>query len=470
MEKGDIPYLSATQLSALIKAKEVSPVEAVDAYLERIERLNPTLHAYITVAGDHARQAARESEEALARGEYRGPMHGIPVAVKDQVYTKGIRTTIGSPFFKDFVPDEDATVISKLKEAGAILLGKANLTEFGTTGVPQHFGTALNPWDQERLTGGSSTGSAAATAGFLCATSLGEDTGGSIRGPASWCGLVGLRPSWGRVSRYGVKRGVWSMDTMGPISRTVEDCAMTLQAIAGYDPKDAYTWDTPVPDYRKVLDGNIKGVKVGVVTEVVNAQIIDPQVREAVVKSADVLRELGASVEEVSVPLAMDAWTILGPLRIEAPLQYKEFLLNHMQEVGQDNRIAYLVNSLLPAQYYYKAQKLRTLLRQQVDAALERVDALVMPTTGIVAQKVGPETGTIVDSREKAPFVSASWLVTATFSVSTSPSLSICCGFTDENLPIGLQIGGRNFDDETVLKVAYAYERNTPWHERKPPI
>ena len=259
MERGDIPYLSATELSELIKNKEVSPVEAVEAYLERIDRLDPTLHAYITVTRDEALQAARESEQALARGEYRGPMHGIPVAVKDQAYTKGIRTTIGSLFYKDFVPDIDATVIEKLKSAGAILLGKLNLAEFGTTGTVQPYGTALNPWNLEYHTSGSSTGAAAGTAGFLCATSLGEDTGGSIRGPAAMCSLVGLRPSWGRVSRYGVKPGVWSMDHMGPISRTVEDCAMTMQAIAGHDPKDPYTWNAPVPDYRAALNGNIRG-------------------------------------------------------------------------------------------------------------------------------------------------------------------------------------------------------------------
>jgi len=215
MDKADIPFLSVAQLSELIKNRTVSPVEAVDAYLDRIDSLNGKLYAYLTVCRDEALQAARESEQALDRGDYLGPLHGIPVAVKDQLNTAGIRTTSGTPIFGDFVPDEDATVVAKLKSAGAILLGKLNMTEFGTTSLSHAFDTARNPWDLERFTGGSSSGSGGATAAFLCATSLGEDTGGSVRGPAAWCGLVGLRPTWGRVRRRGLRPGMWSMDTAG---------------------------------------------------------------------------------------------------------------------------------------------------------------------------------------------------------------------------------------------------------------
>ena len=241
MDKAEIPFLSASQLSELIKNRSVSPVEAVEAYLDRIDALNGRLYAYLTVTREEAMQDAHESALALDRGEYRGPMHGVPVAVKDQLNTSGIRTTSGTPIFGDFVPDEDATVVAKLKAAGAILVGKLNMTEFGTTSLSHAFDTARNPWDLERFTGGSSSGSGGATAAFLCAASLGEDTGGSVRGPAAWCGLVGLRPTWGRVSRHGLRPGMWSMDTVGPITRTVEDCAITLQAIAGHDPKDPYT-------------------------------------------------------------------------------------------------------------------------------------------------------------------------------------------------------------------------------------
>ncbi len=464
--KADMPFLSATELSELIKNREVSPVEAVEAYLERIDRLDSRLSAYLTVCRDDALQAARESERALARGNYRGAMHGVPYAVKDQLYTRGIRTTGGSPIFNDFVPEEDATVIARLKEAGAILLGKLNMTEFATTGLAHGFSIARNPWDTERYTGGSSSGSGAATAAFLCATSLGEDTGGSIRFPATWCGLVGLRPTWGRVSRHGLMRGVWSMDTIGPISRTVEDCAVTLQAIAGHDPKDPYTWNVPVPDYRKALDGDVRGMRVGVVRELLYSDVVETETREAVEKATNVLGELGASVEEVSVPLSRHAWTISSGLRVEAPMTYWELVKNRLHEIGHDNRIGYLVGSIIPAQAYYKAQKLRELLRREVLEALERYDVLVTPTAGTAAIKIEPDP--IIDSKEKVNRLPM--LLTPAFSEASVPALSILCGFTSEDLPIGLQIAGKPFGEETILKVAYAYEQNTPWHTRRPPV
>ncbi len=473
MERADIPFLPATELARQIEQKQVSPVEVVEAYQERIERLDPQLNAYLIVCHDEARQAAREAEHAIARGQYRGPLHGIPFAAKDQLYTKGIRTTGGSPIFEHFVPDEDATVITKLKAAGAILLGKLNMTEFATTGFSHRFHTPRNPWDLERYTGGSSSGSGAGTAAFLCATSLGEDTGGSIRFPASWCGVVGLRPSWGRVSRHGLMPGVWSMDTIGPLSRSVGDCAMTLEAIAGYDPKDPYTWNVPVPHYTRALDGNIKGVRVGVVREQLYSDLVEPEVREAVLRAISVLQELGARVEEVSIPLSAHASAISGGLRVEAPLRYRELVRLRAQEIGHDNRIGYLTGSLLPAQAYYKAQQLRSLLRQQVLQALEKVDVLVQPTVGKVAQKIEPDP--LVRSKEQANRLS--WLLTLPFSLANIPALSIPCGFLPlaseqggKELPIGLQIAGRPFDEERVLKVAYAYERHTPWHARRPPL
>ena len=466
MDKAEIPFLSVSQLSELIKNREVSPVEVVEGYLDRIASLNDRLYAYLTVCGDQALQAARESERALERGEYRGPLHGVPVAVKDQLNTAGIRTTSGTPIFNDFVPDEDATVIAKLKSAGAILLGKLNMTEFGTTSLSHAFDTARNPWDLERFTGGSSSGSGAATAAFLCATSLGEDTGGSVRGPAAWCGLVGLRPTWGRVSRYGLRPGMWSMDTIGPLSRTVEDCALTLQAIAGHDPNDAYTWDVPVPDYRAALDGNLAGKRVGVVKELLYADVVEPEVREAVSQSANSLAELGAHVEEVSVPLSTHANTISSVLRVEAPTNYRELIRDRLQEIEHDNRISYLTWSVMPALAYYKALKLRALLRQQVLAALDNADVLLMPTMGIAAPKIEPDP--VIESKEKSNRNRAG--LTTSFSLASSPALSICCGFTSENLPIGLQIGGKPFEEQTILNVAYAYEQATDWHTRRPPI
>ena len=466
MQKGDIPFLSATELAGLIEKREVSPVEAVEAYLDRIDQVDGKLNSYITVCRDEALQAARESEQALVRGEYRGAMHGIPVAVKDQLHTRGIRTTGGSPIFKDFVPEEDATPVARLKAAGAILLGKLNMTEFATSAHDHRFGPARNPWDLERHCGVSSSGSGSATAGFLCATSLGEDTGGSIRFPAAWCGLVGLRPSWGRVSRYGLMPGSWSLDTVGPISRTVADCAMTLQAIAGYDPKDPYTWDVPVPDYRQALDGNIRGLRVGIVKELHYSELVEPEVREAVDKATAVLAELGALVEEISIPILKHTFGIASGIGIEPPINYRELVRHRFREMGHDNQVGYLSRSIVPAQAYYKAQKVRSLLRQQVLDALEKVDVLAMPTAGAGAQKMEPPSVGEGKGKKRPP----PRILTPSLSLSSVPALSVCCGFTSENLPIGLQIGGTLFDEERVLKVAHAYEQNTPWHTMKPSL
>jgi aspartyl-tRNA(Asn)/glutamyl-tRNA(Gln) amidotransferase subunit A len=470
MEKHHLPLLAITELSSLIEKKEVSPVEVVEAYLERIDRLNAPLHAYLTVCREAALGAAREAERAIARGQYHGPLHGVPFAVKDQLSTRGLRTTAGSPIFAERIIDEDATVIARLQQAGAILLGKLNMTEFGTTGFSHQFDTPRNPWDLERYTGGSSSGSGAATAACLCATALGEDTGGSIRFPATWCGLVGLRPSWGRVSRYGLISGVWSMDTLGPLSRSVADCAITLEAIAGYDPKDPYTWNVPVPHYARALDGNIRGVRVGVVKEQLHTDLVEPEVRDAVLRAVEVLRGLGASVREISLPLSADAWTISSGLRVEAPMRYYELLRSRLRDIGHDNRIGYLTGILLPAPAYYKAQQLRSLLRQQVLQALEQVDVLVQPTAGKVAQKVEPDP--VVDSKEKAGRLA--WLLTTTYSLANVPALSLPCGFvttaSGSELPIGLQIAARPFNETLVLQVAHAYEQQTSWHRQKPPL
>ena len=262
--------------------------------------------------------------------------------------------------------------------------------------------------------------------------------------------------------------GRWSMDTIGPISRTVEDCAMTLQAIAGHDPKDPYTWKLPVPDYRKALDGNIKGVKVGVVREFLYSDLVESETREAVVKAISVLGELGALVEEVSIPLSTDtdARAFSTALRVEAPLRYRELLRHRFQELGHDIRVGFLVGSIIPAQTYYKAQKLRALFRQQFLEVLAKVDVLVLPTVGIAAQKVVPQASL---DRSKTIHRHA-WLLTHMFSLANTAALSVCCGFTSQNLPIGLQIGGRPAEDGMVMKVAHAYEQNTPWHTRKPPI
>ena len=467
MDKPDIPFLSATELSRLIERKEVSPVEATEAYLERIDDVDFKFNAYLTVCRKVAMEAAKEAEQAIVRGNYLGPMHGIPFAVKDQMWSKGIRSTGGSRILADFIPNEDATAIANLKRAGAILLGKANVTEFAITGFRHRYSMPHNPWNLDMYTGGSSSGSAAATGAFLCATSLGEDTGGSIRWPASLCGLVGLRPSWGRVSRYGLMGGVWSMDTVGPISRTVEDAAMTLGAIAGHDPKDPYTWGTPVPDYRKALDGNLRNIRIGVITEQVNSELVEDDVKESVVKAISVLGELGASMEDVSLPLLGPASIVASaiPLAVEPAFKHHDWIRDRLRDYGSENAIMLLTGSIMPAQYYYKAQKLRSMIRQQVLQALETYDVLVLPTTGTSATRIDGQPVAVDKQASARP----SYILTRNFNLANAPAITLPCGFTAQGLPVGLQIGGKPGGDEMVLKVSHAYEQSTPWHTMRPP-
>ena len=465
MDKSELPFLSASELSRLIASRDVSPVEATEAYIERIDALDFKFNSYITVTREMAMDAAREAEREIAAGNHRGPMHGVPVAVKDQFFTAGVRSTIGSRILADFVPDEDATVVANLKNAGAIMLGKTNLTEFAITGFSHQYSTPRNPWDLNAYTGGSSSGSGAATGAYLCATSLGEDTGGSIRFPATWCGLVGLRPSWGLVSRYGVMRGSWSMDTVGPISRTVEDAAITLGAIAGHDAKDGLTSRAAVPDYRAGLGGGIEGLRIGVVTERMNSDLVEPDVRRVVERSLTVLGELGASVEEVSLPLAPMAGAVSGALlAVEAANNHGDWVRDNLGDYGHDDRILLLSGSVMPAQYYYRAQKLRQLIRRQVLDALGQYDALVFPTAGKTAQRIEDDPPvTSKETSSRLPF-----LFTRLLNLASCPAMSVPCGFDDNGMPVGLQIGGKPFSEETLFRIAYAYEQATEWHTLRP--
>lgn len=471
MDKAQIPFLSATELSALIKSKEVSPVEATQAYLERIEQVDSKLNSYITICRDEALAQARQAEQEIAAGRYIGPMHGIPVAVKDQFYTKGIRTTNGSTIHQNFIPDEDATVIANLKQAGAILLGKLNMSEYASGDSFHHpYGRPHNPWDLSRNPGTSSSGSGAATAACLCSTSLGEDTGGSIRGPAAFCGLVGIRPSWGRVSRYGVFGASWSMDTVGPISRTTADCAMTFAAIAGHDPKDPYTWDVPVPDYVSLLGGDIGGIKVGVIQERVDADVVETDVRNAVVKAISVLGELGARVQEVKLPLLPHS-SVISSITIgtDAASLNRRDIAEHLAEFDHNNQVRLLTGSIIPAKAQLKAAKLRQVLRQQILDALESVDVLVLPTSSIPAPLIPDKAG--IDSKQEVlDGFKGRRSYTSPFNLANTPALSINCGFTTENLPVGLQIVGKPFDEVKLFQIAHAYEQATDWHTRRPPV
>ena len=473
MNSNELPFLSATELAELIRTRGVSPVEATEAYLSRIEQVDPSLNAYITVTANRARAEARQAEAEIATGHYRGPLHGVPVAVKDQFCTEGVLTTGGSSILGEYVPDYDATVMARLKEAGAVLLGKLNMSEFAMGDAFHHpYGRPRNPWDLSRNPGTSSSGSGAATAAFLCATSLGEDTAGSIRGPAAFCGLVGIRPTWGLVSRYGMLASTWSMDAAGPISRTVRDCAISLQAIAGYDPNDSYTRDAPVPNYLEGLEAGIQGLRVGVLSDRVNADGVEPDVRDAVTAAVAQLGELGAEAEEVSIPLMAESAAISTTLiYVDATAVHRQGLEDHPEKYDHNNRVRLLTGALIPAQAHQKASRLRHIIRQHILDALERVDILILPTSSVQATPFPTEAGMAKNGKEDfLNMLGGRRTYTTPSNLAGVPGLSINCGFTSDGLPVGLQMVGRPYGEPTLFRAAYAYEQATDWHTRRPPV
>ena len=473
MNSNELPFLSATELAELIRTRGVSPVEVTEAYLSRIEQVDPSLNAYITVTADRARAEARQAEAEIAAGHYRGPLHGVPVAVKDQFCTEGVLTTGGSSILGEYVPDYDATVMARLKEAGAALLGKLNMSEFAMGDAFHHpYGRPRNPWDLSRNPGTSSSGSGAATAAFLCATSLGEDTAGSIRGPAAFCGLVGIRPTWGLVSRYGMLASTWSMDAAGPISRTVRDCAISLQAIAGYDPNDPYTRDAPVPNYLDGLEAGIQGLRVGVLNDRVNADGVEPDIRDAVTAAVAQLGELGAEAEEVSIPMMAESAAISTTLiYVDATAVHRQGLEDHPEKYDHNNRVRLLTGALIPAQAHQKASRLRHIIRQHILDALERVDILILPTSSVQATPFPTEAGMAKNGKEEfLNMLGGRRTYTTPSNLAGVPGLSINCGFTSDGLPVGLQMVGRPYDEPTLFRAAYAYEQATDWHTRRPPL
>ena len=472
MNPEDLAYLPTTELTTQIKKRLVSPVEVVQTYLDRIDRWDDSLRAYITVCREEALQAAQEAEAAVVRGDALGPLHGIPIGLKDQIYTSGIKTTVGSRILAEFVPDEDATVVARLKAAGAILLGKHNMTEFALGGTVEYpYGEPRNPWNLDYSPAGSSSGSGIAPAAGLCAAAIGEDTGGSIRGPGNVNGIVGLRPSWGRISRYGVVPLAWSLDTAGPLTRTVEDCALILQVIAGHDPKDPWSSRLPVPDYRASMDGEVRGMRVGVIKELLYSDFIDPEIQETVKDAVTTLERLGASVDEVSLPLI----SVAGPVFMaicdsEATGLHRKWLASRPQDYDQATRRRLVTAGLLPVPLYHKAQQVRNLIRNQVLEACERFDVLLSPMSASPPQRI-EDTKNIIQSADQAvQSLFKGRMYSTPFVLSATPAMSLPCGFTKSGLPIGLQLIGARFNETAIFRVACAYERNTEWHTRRPPL
>jgi aspartyl-tRNA(Asn)/glutamyl-tRNA(Gln) amidotransferase subunit A len=467
----DIASLGAVQLAGLIRDKRLSPVELVRFYLERIDRLDGRLRAYITVCRESALDAARRAEAAVMRGEARGPLHGIPFAVKDQFETAGVRTTVGSRIFADHVSTETATVVERIEHAGGILLGKLNLTEFALGGTVRFpFGQPRNPWNVDHDPGGSSSGSGIAVAAALCAMALGEDTGGSVRSPASWCGVVGLRPTWGRVSRHGSFPLAWSLDAAGPLTRTVEDAAVVLRVIAGHDARDALTSRRPVPDYTEALTGDVRGLRIGMIRELTSGPDTSPEVRAAVTDAARTLEGRGAIVEEISLPLLPLAGAVFMTLAdSDGAGLHQPWLRTRPRDYDQATRRRLLTASLIPVATYHQAARARALIRRQMLDALTGADVLLCPTAHQPAPPIAGTATPITDRAQVAGrfFTRRSYVAPA--SLASVPAIAVPCGVATSGLPLSLQIIGRRFDEATVLRVAHAYEHATEWSKRRPP-
>jgi len=472
MSSPGLHYLSVAGMATLYAKKELSPVEVTQAYLARIEALNGRLGAYITVDREGALKAARLAEHRYLTGEVRTPLTGVPVALKDIIHVKSMRTTSGSRVTADYVADEDSTLVERLRQAGAVIIGKNNLSEFAIGGTIDHpFGTPRNPWDTTRATAGSSSGSAVAVSAGLCAASLGSDTGGSIRGPAAFCGIVGIRPTYGRVTRHGAVPMSWSFDTIGPMTRTVEDCALVLKAIAGHDPRDGTTSAVAVPDYLHTLNRGVKGLRLGMPVEMFGFEGLDAQVKQAVQDAIGVLERLGASSREVSIPTSPRGGAIfLATADVDAAAYHREWLRERGGDYDWSTRVRLESASLTPTTVYIRAQRARALVRRETLAALSETDVIVLPAMSSTAPSVedgtGKPGGFYQDSRRDL----GSRRYMSLPSVSGLPAITVPCGFNKAGLPIGLQFVGRPFAEATILQVAYAYEQATDHHTKRPPV
>jgi aspartyl-tRNA(Asn)/glutamyl-tRNA(Gln) amidotransferase subunit A len=461
----DLTGLSLWDASDLVRAQKVSPVELTNACLARIEQLNPILNAFITVTGQQALADARAAESEIANGKRRSPLHGIPIGLKDLVDTAGVRTTAGSAIFADRVPADDAEVVRRLKAAGAIVLGKLNMHEFayGATSAQSHFGPVRNPWNRELVSGGSSGGSAAAVAAGLCYGALGSDTGGSIRQPAAYCGIAGLKPTYGLVSTRGVVPLSWSLDHVGPMCRTVADTALLLQPIAGYDPLDTNSVAGTPPDYARALRRNVSTLRLGIPRSVFYENL-DPQIEQAVNAALQVLGRLTASTRDVELP----PYQTLPVVGAEAYAFHAQYLMKTPQLYQPMTRRRLEAGSAVTAAAYIEGRRELDRLRRAVGTVFSTVDLLITPTTPILPSTVQESIND--PGTPPAGGVALSLRNTQPFDIYGLPSISIPCGFTRSGLPIGLEISGPHLGEPVVLALAHAYEQATDWHRRTPSL
>ena len=460
MTTTDVGGPTLADAAQAVRDRSLSPVELTDAFLERVERLNPVLNAFITVTADSARAEARAAADGTGP---QGPLRGVPFALKDLFDTAGVRTTAGSKFFAERVPERDATVAARLRGAGTVLLGKLNLHEwaFGVSNDNPHFGPARNPWNTERIPGGSSGGSAVAVAAGMCLGALGTDTGASIRVPAALCGITGLKPTYGRVSRAGVVPLSWSMDHVGPMARTVRDCALILSVIAGHDPLDRTSAEVAVPDFLSDLEAGVRRLRIGLPRRYFFERL-DGEVQEAVERAVESLRAEGAEVRDVdieSIELAGIAGATI--LASEAAAFHQKRLRERPEDFGEEVRTRLIAGELYSAATYVNAQRLRDLIRESFQRTLAEVDVLLAPVTPITAP---PIAGFSDDARANLT------RFTIPINLVGLPALALPCGFDAQGLPIGMQLIGRPFEEALVLRAGRAYEKVTDWHTRRPPV
>jgi aspartyl-tRNA(Asn)/glutamyl-tRNA(Gln) amidotransferase subunit A len=460
---GSLCDLDLAGVSEALAARRVSSVEATEAYLERIARHDGVLQSYITVMRDVALARARAADAEQTRGNRRGPLHGVPIALKDLIAVGGVPMTGGSEVLGDHVPARDAFVTERLHAAGAVILGKLSMHEwaFGRPARDGRFPTGRNPWDVARAPAGSSSGSGVAVAAGLCSGALGSDTGGSIRGPAAMCGIVGLKPTYGLVSRSGVLAMDWSLDHVGPMTRSVWDAAAILQAIAGHDPADPASRHDPAPDYLAGLERGARGIRLGLLRRYyVDWPGLDAEVKAAALAAFDVLAREGAAIQDVDAPtldLAPAIWTCFLAEMFE---YHREMARRSPEKYREGTRIRLYMGALVSAQDFLRAQRLRARFRREIDELLARHDALVFPGQAGPAMRFEE-----ISSLEVMP---PSGRYTSPWNLLGLPAVSVPSGFTQAGLPVSIQIVGRAGEDATVLRIARAYERATEWHKRRP--
>jgi len=466
-QDSDPATLTLKRASDLIRSRDLSPVELTEACLRRIDTHDPALNAFITITRGEALAAARQLEDERRNGRWRGPLHGIPIALKDNIDTAGILTTAASGVFSDRVPAEDAEVVARLKNAGAILLGKLNLHEFalGGTSAVSYFGAVHNPWSLDHNPGGSSGGSGAAVAADLCLAALGTDTGGSVRIPASACGIVGLKPTYGRVSNRGVIPMAWTLDHVGPMCKTVEDAAILLGVMAGFDELDPSTVDVPVAEYVGGVGAPTAGLRLGVPTAGF-FEDLNPEVAAALEAALEVLGELTAGVRAVDVPAAGSVVDIWNP---EIYAYHEPWITTSPALYQEPTRRLIERAEATSAADYADARRRVDILRRDIRKVFAEVDLLITPTRRVPPGLIVPSASPGNADPAGAPGGGGGGLNnTAAFNIYGLPTISVPCGFTEDGLPIGLQISGAHFDEPTVIALAHAYEQATGWHERRP--